>query len=78
MLLVPAPVGWTEHRCSDDVAPLPLDLIFTRQSKSIHIAISDDFELSDAIIIFVVNILHEALAWGVVGSRVYLDVILTG
>ena len=78
LLLVPAPVGWTEHRLSDDVASLPLDLVFVGQSKCVHIASSDDFELSDAIIVFTVNILHQAFAWGVVGSRVNLDVILTG
>ena len=77
MLLVSAPVGWTQHCLSDDVAPLPLDIGLIGQSKSVHINICDNFELSDAIIVFAMNILHEVPAWGAIGCRVHLDVILT-
>ena len=63
---------------SDDVASLPCDLVFIGQSKSVHITISYDFELSDPLIVFALNIFHEASAWSVVGGRVHLIVVFTG
>ena len=76
-----------QNRRRDDLASLPLDLaifffFFTRQCKSVHLAIRNYLELSHPIAIFPLNVFQErslplrsaALRWQV-HSIVYLVVI---